>query len=43
VDQERSGIETRYYVTPGTGTSDLGTAAAERALEAGGVAKTRST
>jgi 3-oxoacyl-[acyl-carrier-protein] synthase-3 len=31
--RERSGIETRYYVDPGTGTSDLGVAAARRALE----------
>ena len=26
--RERSGVETRYYVDPGTGTSDLGVAAA---------------
>jgi 3-oxoacyl-[acyl-carrier-protein] synthase-3 len=32
--RERSGVETRYYVDPGVGTSDLGTAAARRALEA---------
>ena len=31
--RERSGVETRYYVDPGTATSDLGVAAAERALE----------
>jgi 3-oxoacyl-[acyl-carrier-protein] synthase-3 len=36
--RERSGVETRYYVEPGTGTSDLGAAAARRALEAAGVA-----
>lgn len=34
--RERSGVETRYYVDPGTGTSDLGTAAARRALERAG-------
>jgi 3-oxoacyl-[acyl-carrier-protein] synthase III len=37
--RERSGVETRYYVEPGTGTSDLGVAAAERALAMAGVAK----
>ncbi len=37
--KERSGIETRYYVDPGTGTSDLGVAAAERAIENAGIAK----
>jgi len=31
--QERSGVKTRYYVEPGTATSDLGVAAARRALE----------
>jgi 3-oxoacyl-[acyl-carrier-protein] synthase-3 len=31
--RERSGVETRYYVDPGTGTSDLGVAAARQALE----------
>jgi 3-oxoacyl-[acyl-carrier-protein] synthase-3 len=31
--RERSGVETRYCVDPGTGTSDLGVAAARRALE----------
>jgi 3-oxoacyl-[acyl-carrier-protein] synthase-3 len=36
--RERSGVETRYYVEPGTGTSDLGAAAARRALEAASVA-----
>jgi 3-oxoacyl-[acyl-carrier-protein] synthase-3 len=30
--RERSGVETRYYVDPGTGTSDLGVAAAKKAL-----------
>ena len=30
--RERSGVETRYYVDPGTGTSDLGVAAARKAL-----------
>jgi 3-oxoacyl-[acyl-carrier-protein] synthase-3 len=30
--RERSGVETRYYVDPGTSTSDLGVAAARRAL-----------
>jgi 3-oxoacyl-[acyl-carrier-protein] synthase-3 len=35
--RERSGVETRYYADPGTGTSDLGVAAARRALEAAGV------
>jgi 3-oxoacyl-[acyl-carrier-protein] synthase III len=37
--RERSGVETRYYVDPGTATSDLGVAAAERALAMAGVAK----
>jgi 3-oxoacyl-[acyl-carrier-protein] synthase III len=37
--RERSGVETRYYVDPGTATSDLGVAAAERALALAGVAK----
>jgi 3-oxoacyl-[acyl-carrier-protein] synthase III len=36
--RERSGVETRYYVEPGTATSDLGVAAARRALESAGVA-----
>jgi 3-oxoacyl-[acyl-carrier-protein] synthase-3 len=36
--RERSGVETRYYVEPGTATSDLGVAAARRALEAARVA-----
>lgn len=34
--RERSGVETRHYVDPGTGTSDLGVAAARRALEMAG-------
>jgi 3-oxoacyl-[acyl-carrier-protein] synthase-3 len=37
--RERSGVETRYFVEPGTATSDLGTAAARKALESAGVAK----
>jgi 3-oxoacyl-[acyl-carrier-protein] synthase-3 len=37
--RERSGVETRYFVEPGTGTSDLGVAAAQRALASAGVAK----
>jgi 3-oxoacyl-[acyl-carrier-protein] synthase-3 len=37
--RERSGVETRYYVDPGTGTSDLGLAAARRAFETGGIQK----
>ncbi len=37
--RERSGVETRYFVEPGTATSDLGTAAAQKALESTGVAK----
>jgi len=36
---ERTGIETRYFVDEGVATSDLGVAAAGRALEAAGVAK----
>lgn len=35
--RERSGIETRYYVDPGVGTSDLAVPAARRALESAGV------
>jgi 3-oxoacyl-[acyl-carrier-protein] synthase-3 len=35
--RERSGVETRYYVEPGTGTSDLGVAAARKALALAGV------
>jgi 3-oxoacyl-[acyl-carrier-protein] synthase III len=31
--RERSGVEARHYVDPGTGTSDLGVAAARQALE----------
>ncbi|HEV8254126.1 MAG TPA: 3-oxoacyl-ACP synthase, partial [Vicinamibacteria bacterium] len=37
--RERSGVETRYYVDPGTGTSDLGVTAARSALELSGVGK----
>jgi 3-oxoacyl-[acyl-carrier-protein] synthase-3 len=37
--RERSGVETRYYVEDGTATSDLGVAAATRALESAGVAR----
>lgn len=36
--QERSGIVTRHYVDAGTGSSDLGAEAAERALEQAGIA-----
>lgn len=36
--QERSGVVTRYYVEPGTGTSDLGVAAAAKAMAMAGVA-----
>jgi 3-oxoacyl-[acyl-carrier-protein] synthase-3 len=35
--QERSGIVTRYYVEPGTGSADLGEEAARAALEDAGV------
>jgi 3-oxoacyl-[acyl-carrier-protein] synthase-3 len=31
--RDRSGVEARHYVDPGTGTSDLGVAAARKALE----------
>jgi 3-oxoacyl-[acyl-carrier-protein] synthase-3 len=37
--RERSGVETRYFVEPGTATSDLGVAAAGKALQSAGVAK----
>lgn len=37
--RERSGVETRHYVEDGTATSDLGVAAAERALAAAGVTR----
>jgi 3-oxoacyl-[acyl-carrier-protein] synthase III len=37
--RERSGVEGRYYVEPGTGTSDLGAEAAEKALAMAGVGK----
>jgi 3-oxoacyl-[acyl-carrier-protein] synthase-3 len=36
--RERSGVEARHYVDPGTATSDLGVGAARQALEAAGVA-----
>lgn len=35
--RERSGIVTRYYVDPGTGSSELGTQAAREAIERSGV------
>jgi 3-oxoacyl-[acyl-carrier-protein] synthase-3 len=35
--RERSGVETRYFVNAGTATSDLGVAAAEKALAHAGV------
>jgi 3-oxoacyl-[acyl-carrier-protein] synthase-3 len=35
--RERSGVEARYYVEPGTATSDLGVQAARQALETAGV------
>ncbi len=35
--RERSGVETRYYVDPGTATSDLGGRAAKKALDHAGV------
>ncbi|HLA77871.1 MAG TPA: 3-oxoacyl-[acyl-carrier-protein] synthase III C-terminal domain-containing protein [Vicinamibacteria bacterium] len=37
--RERSGVETRYYVDPGTATSDLALAAAQKAIAAAGVSK----
>jgi len=36
--RERSGVEARHYVDPGTATSDLGAQAARQALEGAGVA-----
>ena len=36
--RERSGVEARHYVERGVGTSDLGVAAARRALDAAGIA-----
>jgi 3-oxoacyl-[acyl-carrier-protein] synthase III len=36
--RERTGVETRYFVDPGTSTTDLAAGAATRALEAAGVA-----
>ncbi|MGQ0508248.1 MAG: 3-oxoacyl-ACP synthase III family protein [Myxococcaceae bacterium] len=35
--QERTGIQQRYFVEEGTGTSDLGVAASRKAMEAAGV------
>ena len=35
--RERSGIETRYYVDPGVGSSDLGAEAGKKALAAAGL------
>jgi 3-oxoacyl-[acyl-carrier-protein] synthase-3 len=37
--RERSGVEQRYFASPEVATSDLGTAAASKALERAGVAK----
>jgi 3-oxoacyl-[acyl-carrier-protein] synthase-3 len=37
--RERSGVETRYYVDEGTSTSDLGVAAARKALETAGIGR----
>jgi 3-oxoacyl-[acyl-carrier-protein] synthase-3 len=37
--RERSGVEQRHFATPDIATSDLGVAAAEKALAAAGVAK----
>ena len=37
--RERSGVEQRYFASPDVTTSDLGTAAARRALEHAGVAR----
>jgi 3-oxoacyl-[acyl-carrier-protein] synthase-3 len=37
--RERSGVEARHFATPDIATSDLGVAAASKALEAAGVAK----
>ena len=36
--QERTGIRARHFAAPDVATSDLGTAAARRALEAAGIA-----
>ena len=36
--RERTGVESRYFVDPGTTTSDLGERAARKALEMAGVA-----
>jgi 3-oxoacyl-[acyl-carrier-protein] synthase-3 len=35
--RERSGVETRFYVEPGVGSSQLGTAAAKAAIEEAGI------
>src|SRR5688500_1411050 len=35
--RERSGVESRHYVEPGTATSDLGVQAARQALQAAGL------
>ena len=35
--RERSGVETRYYVDPGTGSADLGVEAAREALDDAGI------
>ncbi|MGB3564205.1 MAG: 3-oxoacyl-ACP synthase, partial [Thermoanaerobaculia bacterium] len=35
--RERSGIETRYFVEPGVGSAELGTAAARAAIEDAGI------
>ncbi len=37
--RERSGVEARHFTTPGVATSDLGVAAARKALESAGVGK----
>ena len=37
--RERSGVETRHYVEPGTGSSDLGVEAARKALDMAGVSR----
>jgi 3-oxoacyl-[acyl-carrier-protein] synthase-3 len=35
--RERSGVETRYFVEPGVGSAELGTAAAQAAIEDSGI------
>lgn len=37
--RERTGVETRYFVDPGTSTTDLAVPAAERAIEAAGITR----